>query len=952
MGSSQSSGKKVDPTTVKKKSKEEKDKEAAELKEKELEVLQAQAVLDSDEVIACFDDTDDQDVGFKFIYEREPDIVKDIRLTTNFFNIIEDSINKQVVFPLTLEELKAVFEREYERLKTEINLFFVTKQNIEFVDKELKTFTEAEVYYPLLSKNKHEFMKLFLKQIKNFVTNVKLTKRLDYKNCKEYFLENYRKFGMQQLFEKFASEIKKHSSNNKYWLSEVLHANDHVLEAYNIFDHNFNVTLKLILIYFEKLNIQFQLLTKSENQINYNIVINNYLYWSITCLEKANFPVYKLYLSELARINQQINLKIGKSQLIALIFKYRGESFHFFKELRLIRQEIENKIFRPIKPAQGKDGADEGSGTVLYKPLTEKFSHNFKFLIRDTLPSIYDKFDKFKAEIESTIKGYFSNFFSSAVAPFNIKILESFLKKTEKRNFSEFVTKMFKLLLYTQADTYDKKFNLDPEDYQKRTERVFEFMSFNMNELQKEQMRALKDNILTKLSYSQVVALLSEEATKTIEEYNTVKVNREHHLYVLFSLFIVLSGIALRREGGRMVFKLNEYLSCSRYIIFRLVNKLRNFDFAINNWTVINLMEFKVEDYLEDYQRSGSSKIKPVTEDSLLVKLRTGKIREVVEYMRSQKTRLVAYLKFSMDQHFNQEDHPDFNLEKVFHELGSKEYFFSFKPLFARETGTNSRHILIFISSFLNQAEDQEALWKEYIEGEPYTECYSFQWPTMDIFGYNEIKIQMEQEYTDNNTKSDLFHFGVNLLSKNHIKAVKLQKLDMNPFYNNLYYMAQVSGKALAFFIGQLRMFGASTVTLIGYSMGSVVGYNCLQDLYFMKKSNLIYNYVSIGSPLSRKLLDPEIVKLVVGTFFNIYSMDDKVMKYLSTMVPNFANPCGLNEIVYDGALYSSKQILVYNYDMTAMVHCHMDYTKHFKKIVEFVKRSDNYKSLSDFIFK
>ena len=952
MGSSQSSGKKVDPATVKKKSKEDKEREAAEQKEKEKETLHVQAVLDSDEVIACFDDTDDQDVGFKFIYEREVDIVKDIRLTTNFFNIIEDSINNQVVFPLTLEELKAAFEREYERLKNDLNSFFITKQNIEFVDKELKTFTEAEVYYPLLSKNKHEFMKLFLKQIKNFVTTVKLTKRLDYKNCKEYFLENYRRLGMQQLFEKFASEIKKHGSNNKFWLSEVLHVNDHVLEAYNIFDHNFNITLKLILIYFEKLNIQFQLLTKSENQINYNIVINNYLYWSITSLEKANFPVYKLYLSELARINQQINLKIGKSQLIELIFKYRGESFHFFKELRSIRQEIENKIFRPIKTTQGKDGGDEGSGTVLYKPLTEKFNHNFKFLIRDTLPSIYDKFDKFKVEIESTIKGYFSNFFNSAVAPFSTKIMEGFVKKQEKRNFSEFVTRMFKLLLFTQAETYNKKFNLDPEDYQKRTERMFEFMSFNMNELQKEQMRALKDNILTKLSYTQVIALLGEEANKAIEEYNTVKVTREHHLYILFSLFIVLSGIALRREGGKMVFKLNEYLSCSRYILFRLVNKLRNFDFAINNWTAINLMEFKVEDYLEDYQRSGSSKVMAVTEDSLLVKLRSGKVREVVEYMRSQKTRLIAYLKFSMDQHFNQEDHPDFNLEKVFHELGSKEYFFSFKPLFARETGTNSRHILIFISSFLNQAEDQEALWKDYIEGEPYTECYSFQWPTMDIFGYNEIKIQMEQEYTDNNTKSDLFHFGVNLLSKNHIKAVKLQKLDMNPFYNNLYYMAQVSGKALAFFIGQLRMFGASTVTLIGYSMGSVVGYNCLQDLYFMKKSNLVYNYVSIGSPLSRKLLDPEIVKLLVGTFFNIYSMDDKVMKYLSTMVPNFSNPCGLNEILYDGALYSSKQILVYNYDMTAMVHCHMDYTKYFKKIVEFVKRSDNYKSLSDFIFK
>lgn len=947
MGSSQSSRKPADPLTVKKKSKLEKEKELLlekekeKMKEKEKEKENFPVVLDPEEVIGCFDDTDDTDVGFKYVYERDVDLIKDIRLSNNFFDIIEDSINSQVTFPLTLEELKAVFDREYERLKPDLNSFFINKQNIEFTEKELRTFTEAEVYFPLMSKNKHEFLKVFLKQIKNFVMNVKLAKRLNYRECKKFFIDNYKKYQIQTLFDKFVTEIKRQANADKYWIAETIHSDDHVLEAYNIFDDNFNTSLKIILLYFEKLNIEYQVLSKSENKINYNIVINNYLFWSISSLEKANFPVYKLYLSELGRINQQINMKIGRTQLIEMIHKFRGESFHFFKELKKIKEDIEKNVFSTLK----------NNGTLLHKPLKEKFNQNFKSLIGETIPSIYDKFDRHKQSLEVLIKDYFGNFFSTSVMPFSIKFMESLVKKSDKINFQEFIGKLYKLILFQQAEIYSRKFNLDHEVYSKRIDRLFDFFSFSLTEVQKEQFRTLNENILGKFNYSQVVTLLANEAEKAKEEYNTMKVTRDLHVFIIFSIFLCLSGLEIRKDGGRTSFKHGEYLSCSRYIIFKLANHLRNFDFSINNWSLINLIEFKVEDYLEEYTLSNSSKIIKSSEVTVFEQLRRGKLDEVMEYLRSQKTRLTAYLKFSMDQHFNQEDHPEFNLERVFKELGSKEYSFSFKPLFAKETGTNSRHIIVFISSFLNQAEDQEALWKDYIEGEPYTECYAFLWPTMDTFGYNEIKIQMEQEYTDNNTKSDLFHFGVNLMTKNHIKAVKLQKLDMNPFYNNLYYMAQVSGKALAFFIGQLKIFETSTVTLVGYSMGSIVSYNCLQDLYYMKKSNMIYNYVSIGSPLSRKLLDPEIVKLCIGTYFNIFSMDDKVMKYLAVMVPEFQNPCGLNEISYDSALYANKKIKLANFEMTSLVHCHMDYTKHLKKIIEFVKKADNYKALSEFIF-
>ena len=899
--------------------------------------------LDSDEVVACFNDVDESDVGLKFVYEKEAELIKDIRLMPGFFTELENAINKAVTFPENLESIEGKFKAEFEKQKSDMLGFFYANQNITFKDLELRTFAEAEIKHPLLSKNKHQYIKLTLKQVKNFVGNLKLLKRLHYDNCKMFIIDNHREAGMSRLLDTLVNEIKKNNMSNKYWIESV-QSDDLVLESYKVFDHNVNATLKLMLLFYEKNNIQYKLLSKAENKINYNILVNNFIFWSITNLERTNFPVYKLYISELIRLNHQINQKIGRNQLVALILQYRGESFQLFRKLRELKEDIEQNIF--LTP--------EKTSTVLHRPLKEKFNHNFKILIRETLPLIYNKYPKYKVVVEKIVESHFDDFFNSTQPPFHIKTLVKLNKPhMTDRSLPPFILGIYKLLLYEQSSVYRKNFSLDQDQFKKRTNRLFNTMSLQITDATLEEMRSIRDIVLDQ-SHQETFEALKVQAKEVVEDYNTRPMTRDCHIYNIFSLFIMLSGVELRKEAGRMVYRHNEYLSCSRYILFKLVNKLRNFDFALNNWTLVNYMEYCVEDFLENNKLANSSKLLNNVDTKMLVLLRQNRTGEVVAYLKGQMSRLFAYLRFSMDQDYdpnNVKENEVFDLNEALTQLKTKEYFFSFKPLAWKETGTNSRHITIFVSSFLNQAEDQDALWKEYLEGEPYTESYAFLWPTMDTYSYNEIKIQMEHQYKDNNVKSDMFHIGVNLLTKNLIKALKLEKLDMEPFYSNLYYMALLSGKALAFFIGQLKLFETSTVTLVGYSMGAVVAYNCLRDLYFMKKSNIIFNYVQIGSPICKNSIDPEIVKMSVGSFFNVFSMDDKVLKYMSSMVPFLNNPCGLNELVYDGSLYAAKNIKVSNLDMTPSVHCHMDYTKCFKKIVDHIRKVDDYHSLSNYMF-
>jgi hypothetical protein len=920
--------------------------------EKEKKVEKAKllpAVLDPDEVINCFDEVDDNDVGFKFIYEKDVELVKDIRMTNGFF---EDNIEKiiygKVNFPETNKSINQIFDSAFsnkDNLDTMIN-FFKNKQNITFKNNDdLLTFTLTEVKNPLLSKNKHEFAKLIMKQVKNFVMTVKLVKKLNYTTCRDYLIANFEQQGIRNLLEAFATEIKKHNSVNQYWIEVKEKADDHIREAYQTFEHNVNTALKLILLYYERANLDYQVLSKIENKINYNILVNNFLYWSITNIEKSNFPVFKLYLSELGRLNYQINQKIGKQQLIELIVKYRGESHQFFQELKNIKEDVQNNILN----------AQTNSGTLLFKPIKEKFNNNFRKLVDETLPLIYNKFPKFKTVIEKALKDHFDDFFKNMNPPFHIKTMVKLNKGMTEKAVPEYILSIMRTILFLQADVYHKKFNLDYKKYERRTDSIMDLLSMQLNESLKEEVNFLRDMIIPKeveegqegTNFKEVRDKLQPEYDKFMESYNTTKISLEFHVYIMFSVFICFSGLELRREGGKLVFKQGEYSSASRHLLFKLTNRMRNYDFAINNWTLINYMEYNVEDFLEEYTLSKSSKIQNFNQSDALYNLRYGRVEKVVEYLREELGRLKAYLRFSMDQ----EKIADFRVDKVLDDLlSSKEYFFSFKPLFQREVGTNSRHILIFVSSFLNQAENQEELWKDFIKGDPYTECYAFNWPTMDLFSYNEIKIQMEQEYRDNNVKADIFHLGVNLLNNENIQALKLDKLNMSPPYGNLHYMAMLCGKALAFFIGQLKMFETSAVSLVGFSMGSVVTYYCLKDIYYMRKSNMIYNYISIGSPMSKDELEPEIVKLNMGAFFNVYSMDDKVLKYIASLVPYYKNPCGLMELTYDDALYASKKIKVYNYDMTSLVHCHMDFTKYFGKVIDFVKKSDDYKYINSLL--
>lgn len=90
---------------------------------------------------------------------------------------------------------------------------------------------------------------------------------------------------------------------------------------------------------------------------------------------------------------------------------------------------------------------------------------------------------------------------------------------------------------------------------------------------------------------------------------------------------------------------------------------------------------------------------------------------------------------------------------------------------------------------------------------------------------------------------SNLRSRGGAFYSKPHIQALRLDLVgSVKPITENLHHMAILAGKALAYFLSESEVFGSSCITLVGYSVGSLVAYHCLRDLYLMQKSDIVYN--------------------------------------------------------------------------------------------------------------
>jgi hypothetical protein len=161
----------------------------------------------------------------------------------------------------------------------------------------------------------------------------------------------------------------------------------------------------------------------------------------------------------------------------------------------------------------------------------------------------------------------------------------------------------------------------------------------------------------------------------------------------------------------------------------------------------------------------------------------------------------------------------------------------------------------------------------------------------------------------------------VSILDPWHSLALDLTELYFPTPFNSLLSTAIVAGKTLAYMLGSLNMFSTCCVTLVGYSTGSIVVYNALSDLLERQKKDIVFNVMMIGGLLSKHMLNLGLLKNFAGNFYNVFSANDRVLKYISNTNSMLMDPVGCTDIQSD--IMTKKKINTYNLDLSKSVTRH-----------------------------
>lgn len=140
------------------------------------------------------------------------------------------------------------------------------------------------------------------------------------------------------------------------------------------------------------------------------------------------------------------------------------------------------------------------------------------------------------------------------------------------------------------------------------------------------------------------------------------------------------------------------------------------------------------------------------------------------------------------------------------------------------------------------------------------------------------------------------------------------------------YQIAVVDGKELA---DRLIKKNMNCVSLVGYSFGSLVIYECLMELKKREATGIIEDVILLGLPAIVNLDQWKSIRQIVpGRLINGYIQNDSFLNYISSNYLSFNQMCGKMKIELD---------YIESYDLSSIVMDHRDYPREMKRIFEAI---------------
>ena len=419
----------------------------------ETKLKKVKTIKTSKKIDALLSSYDDKSLGLEFIKEKKLRLLIDIRLSGDFLEKMALKLESQLDLPVPSQKIKTTFSDfisdHLEEFRTDLDRNYLNTNTHE----ELVHLLKSELLYPLLSKNKRNFMYIISEKIKEFVSKVELSKQLDLKKAKNYIESQFSKYKFTELLKRLLGIINDENNPGSMYKDPGSNFDDHIIKGYSIFKNNLTNYLKLVIYFFEKAALEYDILTPSEFKMNYKITLGNVYFLLVGNLERKNYAIFKYWKSELNRYVSSLNLVLSKNKLKQKMIEYQDDLGGMVRELKNIHKKVQGPIL-------GFNG--DPKELLLFKPVREKYQRLMDKLLTETIPRFYDSWGSIDSEILEILRDEINLLYSNKALLFS-KSRVMKLAKSEARRDPEFYDKLvldlFFICTYNLSKKFGRKYN-------------------------------------------------------------------------------------------------------------------------------------------------------------------------------------------------------------------------------------------------------------------------------------------------------------------------------------------------------------------------------------------------------------------------------------------------------------------------------------------------------------
>lgn len=830
-------------------------------------------------------------------------------INKKFHSYLENHKNKFRLnfpsFPVAFSAIISKSDNYLEKNLAEFKLFFQTElheNNGDNLEEEIKNIFNCEITQTISNENFLIMMKMIKKNIQQFIEIISLENNVELDSLLIFLkdIDLNSQFSLKALkdekkkffplndnlkiLKKIVNFEKKNQNQNDKTYVQIIHRVSENLAQLLIF------VVKYVETIFEKMGYSAEFMHLYQH-LNFK-----YMKKLLSIFKSKESKIFERLQSELNLINDNIILKFDESlreikENHPKIINLALDNFHSSFIAVLI--EDFSKIFG-YKPS-----------SLLISQINFDFTKRLKNQFYEICGSFFvTKRDNYYV-LEERVAGFFEDYLMR-----NSNIFERIPKNERSILLTTMISSLFsEELTKTQyIDNMSFILNLKNNYFQENTTSELEKIFFYIRDFE---------------NYQENLSQIKKTNKESIDNWSK-KIDEDLNLYAIFSLIMSIQNIKVIEKNAndlkedKKKILIGEFNTKHHIKIKKILRNLNDLFYDYSNYELLLLIEYMISRMMFPYENEILLKLN--NKNSEFYKRINSNF--VFEYEKAHQN--VEFLQDIRNSHQETIEKKWNILLKRIEDLQIKKDFipcprFEFDKLSKIET--RSRIINICISGFLSQDSSKRKEWADLVDicDRNNSELLTIKWLSSTEGNLFEF---MSQSFMDLKSLVSL---------KSYLPALGLGALRLfsdNPFFK-AFDEAKMVGFYLAHLLGDLKIFGNCAINFIGFSMGTIVIFECLLELSKMRRHDIVYNVIVMGSIISKDEIEKINLNMISGHFFHCFSKKDLAIKYLFRLAKMGQTAIGVKPIL------GNPKIL--NINCSNFIDGHMKYRQKMKEVLDII---------------